>query len=227
MDIIVTALGEFVWTASYVLEFRIRFLSILFYFSCAVVNFSLSSGLSVLTVFVSLLCAILASAFYKYTTSREQMSIDDTTCPLVNQENDDLDKPITLTSITEPSITSTMTATNESTNIETIQSLSEIEITIEDVKESTTDYEENINENITDFEDNAIDDGGNNEEIANDIIIDTIEGTEEEIQKKQIANIYRLLNDQHLINNWTTTDFLDQLKMYGLEQYDESELESS
>jgi hypothetical protein len=98
------------------------------YFRCAVVNFCLSSGLSVLTVFVSVLCAILASAFYKYTSSREQMSLDDTTCTLVNQDNDDLDKPITITSITEPLIMSTLpsTTTDEPVNNECIQSLSEI-----------------------------------------------------------------------------------------------------
>lgn len=61
---------------------------------------------------------------------------------------------------------------------------------------------------------------------ADTILIDTIEGSEEEIQKQQIANIYRLLNDQQLINNWTTTDFLEQLKMYGLQPYEEEELES-
>ena len=59
------------------------------------------------------------------------------------------------------------------------------------------------------------------------MLIETIEGTEEEIQKQQIANIFRLLNDQNLINNWSTTDFLDQLKMYGLHTYDDDELESS
>ena len=59
------------------------------------------------------------------------------------------------------------------------------------------------------------------------ILIDSIEGSEEEIQKQQIANIYRLLNDQNLANNWTTTDFLDQLKMYGFQSYEENELELS
>ncbi|CAF4927345.1 unnamed protein product, partial [Rotaria socialis] len=58
-------------------------------------------------------------------------------------------------------------------------------------------------------------------------LIDSIEGSEEEIQKQQIANIYRLLNDQNLANNWTTTDFLDQLKMYGFQSYEENELELS
>ena len=67
------------------------------------------------------------------------------------------------------------------------------------------------------------------EQLESDaVLIDTIEGSEEEIQKQQIANIYRLLNDQNLINSWTTTDFLDQLKMYGLQGYEENdELDSS
>jgi hypothetical protein len=169
------------------------------------------------------------------------MSLDDTTCTLVNQDNDDLDKPITITSITEPLIMSTLpsTTTDEPVNNECIQSLSEIEIFIqenpnenesegeENINENETGNEENMNRNGTDYEDNAIEDEANNEEIANDFLIDTVEGTEEEIQKKQIANIYRLLNDQNLINNWTTTDFLDQLKMYGLQEYDENELELS
>jgi hypothetical protein len=147
------------------------------------------------------------------------MSLDDTTCTLVNQDNDDLDKPITITSITEPLIMSTLpsTTTDEPVNNECIQSLSEIEIFIQ----------ENPNENESEGEENINEDEANNEEIANDFLIDTVEGTEEEIQKKQIANIYRLLNDQNLINNWTTTDFLDQLKMYGLQEYDENELELS
>ena len=133
------------------------------------VNFCLSSGLSVLTVFISLLCAILASAFYKYTTSREQMSTDDSTYTLVNQENNNLDKPITLTSITEPSIA----PTNESNHIETIESISEIEIT----------FEENTHENGIEHEENIVENEENHEETTNDILIDTVEGTEEEIQK--------------------------------------------
>ncbi|CAF4173517.1 unnamed protein product, partial [Rotaria magnacalcarata] len=64
-------------------------------------------------------------------------------------------------------------------------------------------------------------------EQTSNILIDSIEGSEEEIQKQQIANIYRLLNDQNLTNNWTPTDFLDQLKMYGLQPYEENELELS
>lgn len=65
------------------------------------------------------------------------------------------------------------------------------------------------------------------ENKSDGLFIDTIEGSEEEIQKQQIANIYRLLADQNLINNWTATDFLDQLKMYGLHGYEENENESS
>lgn len=176
------------------------------------VNFCLSSGLSVLTVFVSFLCAILASAFYKYTINRDKMSFNDATCNLIDQNNDDLDKPINITSMTDSSATSLLpvTTTDESNTTNTIESLAEIEICVEE----NTNGNENENENEV-----------NNEQTSNDILIETIEGTEEEIQKQQIANIYRLLNDQHLINNWTTTDFLDQLKMYGLHAYDEDELE--
>ena len=65
------------------------------------------------------------------------------------------------------------------------------------------------------------------EKNSDDIVMETIEGSEEEIQKQQIANIYRLLNDQNLLSTWTTADFLDQLKMYGLSGYDENELDSS
>ena len=39
------------------------------------------------------------------------------------------------------------------------------------------------------------------------------ENFEDEIQMQQIHNIYQLLNDDHL----TPTDFLSQLKMYGVE----------
>ena len=49
----------------------------LIYFSCAIINLCLSSGLSALIVFVSFLCAILASAFYKYTTNRERILLND------------------------------------------------------------------------------------------------------------------------------------------------------
>ncbi|CAF1650886.1 unnamed protein product, partial [Didymodactylos carnosus] len=62
----------------------------------------------------------------------------------------------------------------------------------------------------------------NESTIESDIIIDTIEGTEEEIQQKQIQNIYRLLNQQNLTSTWSATDFVEQLRMYGL--YGEFEL---
>ncbi|CAF1155519.1 unnamed protein product [Rotaria sordida] len=192
MDIIISAVGEFIWASS-----------------CALVNFCLSSGLSVLVVFISFLCAILASAFYKYSTSRQHTSSDDSTCVLNNHDYEDLDEPITVTPTTEQSIEQSLPliTTDESNNTNNSRSLSEIDICLE---------EENINGDTID----------NNEQISDDILIDTIEGSEEEIQKQQIANIYRLLNDQNLINNWTTTDFLEQLKMYGLHTYDENEPES-
>ena len=195
MDVIITALGEFVWAASYVpsrkavpIVFTTFSLS-----SCAVVNFCLSSGLSVLVVFISFLCAILASAFYKYNTTREEMS----------QDTDPRDeKSLPPPSSTEPLLTSPseQIITVESNDAFTSPSLSDIEIEVEDNQES---------------------------EPGEEFIVETIEGSEDEIQKQQIANIYRLLNDQHLINSWSTTDFLDQLKMYGLQTYDEDELESS
>jgi hypothetical protein len=50
----------------------------------------LSSGLSALVVFVSFLCAILASAFYKYTTNREHI--------LLNGD----DRSVTLTKTPDP-----------------------------------------------------------------------------------------------------------------------------
>ncbi|UJR23590.1 hypothetical protein I4U23_026579 [Adineta vaga] len=59
MDIIITAIGEFIWTSS-----------------CAIIDFCLSSGVSALIVFVSFLGAILASAFYKYAISRENLFSD-------------------------------------------------------------------------------------------------------------------------------------------------------
>ncbi|CAF0757472.1 unnamed protein product [Adineta steineri] len=196
MDLIITALGEFVWAAS-----------------CAVINFCVSSGFSAVVVFVSFLCAILASAFYKYTLSREEMSLDDTTCSYVTHDNNQSDESIMIPSTTDSSNTSSLpiiiTSTDESNNINNDESLSEIEVYIEENNDENNENEDN------------------NEQSTDDILIDTIEGSEEEIQKQQIANIYRLLNDQHLINNWTTTDFLDQLKMYGLEAYEEDELETS
>ncbi len=133
------------------------------------------------------------------------MSLDETTCSFDNQDHNDPDEPFT---IIESSLTSTspLTTTDELNNANTIQSLSEIEI----------DVEENTNENETD-----------NEQALDDMLIDTIEGSEEDIQKQQIANIYRLLSDQQLINNWSTTDFLEQLKMYGLEAYEQDELQSA
>ncbi|UJR25320.1 hypothetical protein I4U23_006671 [Adineta vaga] len=192
MDVIITALGEFVWTAS-----------------CAVINFCVSSGFSASAVFVSFLCVILASAFYKYSTSREEISLlDNTSSTFVDYEDDNLTPSNTIAPIMKCPMFAHNNNNNNNTNHtnDTIQSLSEIEICVEE---------------------NASETEANDEEISDDILIDTIEGSEDEIQKKQIANIYRLLNDQHLINNWTTTDFLDQLKMYGLETYEDDELEVS
>lgn len=153
---------------------------------------------------------------------------DDDSCPFLNQNNDDLDKLITITSTTEPLDTSLIpvTITEELNNMDDIES--SIPVTITDESNNTNDIQSLaeieicIEENTNGTENEAL-----HEEVSNDVLIDRVEGSEEEIQKQQIANIYRLLNDQHLINNWTTTDFLDQLKMYGLHQYEEDELDSN
>ncbi len=126
----------------------------LIYFSCVIVNFCLSSGLSTSVVFVSFLCGILASAFYKYTIHRERM--------LTNQSV----TTIYSTKTTHPNVINDMNL------------LSEIENTEEE---------------------------------------------EEEIQTEQIKNIYHLLNDDNL----TTRDFLEQLKMYGVQIDDKIEHELS
>lgn len=164
------------------------------FFSCGVVNFCVSSGLSVLVVFISVLCAILASAFYKYSSTRETMS-----------ETNDFDEEKSLPDqcATEPLLTSETNQINlvEEDRVNHSSSLSEVEINVEENHHEQTKSDE--------------------------ILMDTIEGSEEEIQKQQIANIYRLLNDQNLLNNWTTADFVDQLKMYGLNGYEEDELDSS
>jgi hypothetical protein len=53
--------------------------------------------------------------------------------------------------------------------------------------------------------------------------IENTEEEEEEIQTEQIKNIYHLLNDDNL----TTRDFLEQLKMYGVQIDDKIEHELS
>jgi hypothetical protein len=193
------------------------FESISFYLRCAVVNFCVSSGVSVIAVFVSFLCAILASAFYKYNISREQMSAADTSCnPTIDQDDNDLNETVILapTTTEESSIPTLLPdiTIDETDKTTTIESLTEIEISVDEDTNTNENEDENANEE-------------NHHEVSNEILMETIEGTEEEIQKQQIANIFRLLNDQHLINNWSTTDFLDQLKMYGLHTYDEDEQE--
>jgi len=70
---------------------------------------------------------------------------------------------------------------------------------------------------------NTIENEENNEQIFNNMIIYNTEDSEEEVQMKQIKDIYHLLND----NNLTVTDFIDQLKLYGLQINDEIELELS
>ena len=122
---------------------------------------------------------------------------------MISQDDDPQDdKSLTTPSTAEPLLASPaeQIIPVESNDALASPSLSEIEIQIEDDPES---------------------------EPEDAVIIDTIEGSEDEIQKQQIANIYRLLNDQHLINSWSTTDFLDQLRMYGLQGDEEDETESS
>jgi len=70
---------------------------------------------------------------------------------------------------------------------------------------------------------NTIENEENNEQMFNNMIIYNTEDSEEEVQMKQIKDIYHLLND----NNLTVTDFIDQLKLYGLQINDEIELELS
>jgi hypothetical protein len=140
------------------------------------VNFCLSSGLSALVVFVSFLSAILASAFYKYTISREQMLLDDDTSTLI--DNDD-DSATPFLPTMEPSISSPWSFP------ETIDTNS-IDLLIE------------INEQTSD-------------------------DSKEEFQTKLIEHIYDLSNDNEL----SSTDFINQLKMYGFEINDEIDLELS
>ena len=143
------------------------------------------------------------------------MSLDNTAAIPIDQINDDLEKsdtaqpPPPATIITDSSMSSSLPVVidDQPDCNQTIASITEIEII------------------VNEGENTLVENGENHHEVSNDILIDTIEGSEEEIQKQQIANIYRLLNDQHLINNWSTTDFLDQLKMYGLHTYDEEEEE--
>ncbi|CAF1516551.1 unnamed protein product [Adineta ricciae] len=91
MDVIVTAVGEFIWTSA-----------------CALINFCLSSGVSALVVFVSFLGAILASAFYKYAISRETL-LSDVTLIDNNQSF-----PLNLLSIEDSDPTQIYTNENES-----------------------------------------------------------------------------------------------------------------
>ena len=135
------------------------------------------------------------------------MSHESTAYTPIDQVNNDPEQSETI--LTTAELLSPVVANDQSDSSETIESLNEIEISVSEDENTLMENEEN------------------HTEVSDEILIDTIEGTEEEIQKQQIANIYRLLNDQHLINNWSTTDFLDQLKMYGLHTYDEDESESS
>jgi hypothetical protein len=113
------------------------------------------------------------------------------------------DKPVTtILSTKRPSIksSSSFIETTNTNSINDINLLSEIEIPCDQ------------------------DTSENDEQISNDnMMIYPSEDSEEEIQTEQIRNIYHLLNDVNL----TTTDFLDQLKMYGLQIDDETELELS
>ncbi len=127
------------------------------YFSCAVVNCCLSSGVSALVTFVSFLCTILASAFYKYSISRERILLSDTTTTTLI-DNDDHDNFLTTTlSTMKPSISSPLPCVRTTNSI---SSLSEVDILID----------QNINDNEE-----------NDELIFDNMIIDTTEDSEEEI----------------------------------------------
>lgn len=170
------------------------------------VNFCLGSGFSVLVVFVSFLCAILASAFYKYTTSQQQMSLNDSTSDSIDHEYENSEKQTTITAFTEQSLESS------------------IPLISDDEQNNTNNHIPSTSDNDMPLEETETDNGNElDPEQTPNMFIDSIEGTEEEIQKQQIANIYRLLNDQNLTNNWTTSDFFDQLKMYGFQPSDENE----
>ena len=143
------------------------------------------------------------------------MSDDEIAYTSLGDDHDE-DNPITAAeSVTEPLLASTSLPQpiendddddDELNYSQSAPSLSEVEIHVDGHAENNED------------------DG---EQRCDEFSMDTVEGSEEDIQKQQIANIYRVLNDQNLINNWTTTDFLDQLKMYGLQTYDENDSELS
>ncbi len=96
------------------------------YFSCAVVNCCLSSGVSALVTFVSFLCAILASAFYKYSINRERILLSDTTTLLTMKSS--ISSPL-------PYV-----RTTNSIDISRTSSLSEVDILMD---QNTNDNEEN------------------------------------------------------------------------------------
>ncbi|CAF1336165.1 unnamed protein product [Didymodactylos carnosus] len=171
MDIVITAFGEFIWISA-----------------CGIINFCVSSGISCLVIFVSLLCAIGTSAFYRWTLMREK------------RDQLLLENQIKISDMEEPPIEEQQV--EEQTNNEPIVNADNKEL---------LDEENNDNE-IVSVDDIQI----NESDTTSDVIIDTIEGTEEEIRQKQLENICRLLNEQNLTSNWSTIDFLDQLRMYGL-----------
>ncbi|CAF4839830.1 unnamed protein product, partial [Rotaria socialis] len=109
----------------------------------------------------------LASAFYKYSANHPQLPFDDSTCALINHVDEDLDKSDTITSTTEQTIESSLPliTTDKANNTTNIGSLSDIDICLE----------KNTDEHEVDSEQTS------------NMLIDSIEGSEEEIQKQQIA----------------------------------------
>jgi hypothetical protein len=127
------------------------------------------------------------------------MSLKDVTSRLVNDDDNEMYITTILSTTESPTtLPSSLRRTTNWDNTDSIHPLSEIDIC--------------INPNSDE----------NNEQLFNDILTDTIEDSEEEILEEQIATIHRLLNDQNLSNNW-----IDQLKMYGLQADEEFELELS
>ncbi|CAF0948650.1 unnamed protein product [Adineta steineri] len=183
MEVLITVVGEFLWTTS-----------------CGVVNFCLSSGISALVVFVSFLGAILASAFYKYSTSRGYMLSHHTTTALLDDDDDDDDD--------ESVSTSLLTMKNS------IKSPSSFQRTTNSIYNNPIDSLSNIHMPI---DQNTSD---NEEVIFNNMIEDD---SDEEFQVQYIQNNYHSLND----TNMMTTDYLDQFNSYELQIDNETELESS
>ncbi|CAF1346514.1 unnamed protein product [Didymodactylos carnosus] len=192
MNIILTAFGELLWTST-----------------CGIINFCITSGVSCLIIFISLLCTIATSSFYCWTKMRDKRG------------QTSLENNTEIFNVEEPPMQQQQVEEQTDDNEPIIADNEDLIDVNEPVVVDDEELIDEINNNIDVVEpDNNIQ--INESTIESDIIIDTIEGTEEEIQQKQIQNIYRLLNQQNLTSTWSATDFVEQLRMYGL--YGEFEL---